>query len=366
MDEDTNPPLSPGCPMVSRRSTLLGLVAVGGVGVMSAGGFLYAGGWLSSEKLTPVRIADRFEEVHGKHAGFRRNHAKGVCVSGYFTSNGSGTSVSKASVFRPGRTPVIGRFSLSGGKPQATDANDTIRGLGLVFALSNGEQWRTALINIPVFPDNTVQGFYDRLLASKPVPGTGQPDPQKMAEFLAKHPETARAQKIIKTHPPTSGFDDSTFNSLNAFLATNETGVTVPVRWSLVPAQPARPGNTTKPADENYLFDSLIVQLSAHPLQWNLVLTVGEPDDPTDDPTVPWPESRQKITAGTLTIDSVQTEGVGNARDVNFDPLVLPDGISPSDDPLLSARSAVYSQSFTRRSSEPKQPSAVDVSKVQQ
>jgi len=32
-----------------------------------------------------------------------------------------------------------------------------------------------------------------------------------------------------------------------------------------------------------------------------------------------------------------------------FDPLVLPAGIAPSDDPLLSARSAVHSQSFTRR-----------------
>jgi len=38
---------------------------------------------------------------------------------------------------------------------------------------------------------------------------------------------------------------------------------------------------------------------------------------------------------------------------------VLPAGITPSDDPLLSARSAVYSQSFTRREGEVKQPSAI-------
>jgi catalase len=47
------------------------------------------------------------------------------------------------------------------------------------------------------------------------------------------------------------------------------------------------------------------------------------------------------------------------ARDINFDPLVLPAGIAPSDDPLLNARSAVYSQSFTRRAGETKQPSAI-------
>ena len=43
---------------------------------------------------------------------------------------------------------------------------------------------------------------------------------------------------------------------------------------------------------------------------------------------------------------------------------LLPDGIAPSDDPLLSARSAVYARSFTRRAGEPKQPSAIDVAQV--
>ena len=44
---------------------------------------------------------------------------------------------------------------------------------------------------------------------------------------------------------------------------------------------------------------------------------------------------------------------------MNFDPLILPDGIEPSDDPLLSARSAAYSQSFRRHAGEAEEPSAV-------
>jgi len=59
--------------------------------------------------------------------------------------------------------------------------------------------------------------------------------------------------------------------------------------------------------------------------------------------------NRQQIDAGTLVIDHVESEETSPARDINFDPLVLPDGIAASDDPLLSARSAAYSQSFTRR-----------------
>jgi len=39
----------------------------------------------------------------------------------------------------------------------------------------------------------------------------------------------------------------------------------------------------------------------------------------------------------------------------------VPAGIKPSDDPLLSARSAAYSDSFMRRAGGAKTPSAVQV-----
>ncbi|MGO9508582.1 MAG: catalase, partial [Mycobacterium sp.] len=78
----------------------------------------------------------------------------------------------------------------------------------------------------------------------------------------------------------------------------------------------------------------------------------------------PWPPSRRTVDAGTVTISAVQTEDPGNARDINFDPLVLPDGITASDDPIPKARSAVYARSFTRRAEEPKSPSAVNVAQV--
>jgi catalase len=47
--------------------------------------------------------------------------------------------------------------------------------------------------------------------------------------------------------------------------------------------------------------------------------------------------------------------------------LVLPSGIEPSDDPLLSARSAAYARSFTLRAGETqkKAPSSVTTQEVQ-
>src|SRR5260370_802557 len=98
-----------------RRLTAIGLVLAG-----IAGLFVYAGGWLTPRTLSPALMIDTFEQVNGPHPGFRRNHAKGVCVTGYFESNGHGLALSKASVFLPGRVPIIGRFALAGGQGAGT------------------------------------------------------------------------------------------------------------------------------------------------------------------------------------------------------------------------------------------------------
>ncbi len=57
---------------------------------------------------------DRCGDAERGRGGFRRNHAKGVCVTGWFESNGQAAVLSKAAVFKPGRIPVVGRFALAG------------------------------------------------------------------------------------------------------------------------------------------------------------------------------------------------------------------------------------------------------------
>jgi catalase len=345
-----------------RKPGALGrLAAIGAVLAVTTGLFLYAGGWLTPRALTPAAIINTFERVNGVHPGFRRNHAKGVCVTGYFESNGQAQSLSKALIFLPGRVPIVGRFGLSGGQPYASDTPQTVRSLAILFKMPDGEEWRTAMINIPVFTVNTPQGFNDFLVASAPDPATGKNNPTAMNAFLAEHPETAAALQVIRSHPFSSGFADSPYYALNAFRFLNAKGESTPVRWWLAPDQTLW---TATSADKNYLFDALITQVHTTPLRWRLILTVGQPGDPTADATLPWPPDRKQIDAGILTIDSIESEDTSPTRDINFDPLVLPDGIAPSDDPLLSARSAAYSQSFTRREGEHKEPSAVSTEEV--
>jgi catalase len=340
---------------------LLGIGAVGAFLAVDLGAVAYANKWVGAgAALTRDKFIIAFQSVFGAHPGFRRNHAKGVAVVGYFDGNGNGRELSSAAVLGVGRSPVTGRFSLTGGNPFVVDAPGAARGLGLAIGFPGAQQWRTAMLNLPVFPDNSAQGFYDRLFASQVVAGTGKPDPAKMAAFLAAHPETAAAMVVAKKHPPTQGFADSTFWGLNTFHLVVESGARTPVRWSFVPRQAALATTTN---GDDVLFDALVRQLKTTPLQWDLYFTVGTQDDPLD-PTLPWPGDRRVIDAGTLTLTGVETEQAGNARDVNFDPLVLPDGIVPSDDPLLGARSAVYAASYRARTGEPKTPSAVQVDQV--
>ncbi len=362
MANDLDVPAEAVPPRLRTADTLFRLALIGLVLAAVAGTFAYLGGWFSPKDLTPARFTDGFEQVNGVHPGFRRNHAKGMGVAGFFESNGNGVRLSAATVFRPGRVPVLGRFSLGGGQPYAADTPGAVRGLGLEFSLPDGELWRTAMINLPVFPFRTPEAFHENLLASKPDPATGKPEPARMKEFLARHPETEAALKVIKGQPASSGFDNSTFHSLNAFHFVNAAGHAVPVRWILTPLQPLEAAST--PRDKNYLFDTLIAQIHRQPLRWHLVIIIGQPGDPANDPTIPWPAAREQVEVGTLTLERVESDDTSAARDINFDPLVLPAGIAPSDDPILSARSAVYSQSYTRRAGEPKQPSAISPADV--
>lgn len=319
---------------------------------VAAVAFAYVGGWLAPHRLTPTRIIDQFQTNGGTHPGYRRNHAKGVCVSGYFQGNGQGASLSSAEVFGSARTPVVGRFSLPGPNPFASDASTPVRALALRFTQADGQQWRTAMLNAPVFAFATPQGFYGNLVAHQPDPRTGKPDPARIKAFNAAHPEMKPFMAWAHATTPSASFATQRYHSLDAFYMRNAQGQRHAVRWQFVPqtATDAAPVTTRIGADE--LDADLNQRLAQGPLRWNLVITVAQPGDPTSDATKAWPADRRQITAGTLVLTRTTPQASGECRDVNYDPTVLPDGIAVSDDPLPPARSAAYANSYRRRTSE--------------
>jgi catalase len=88
------------------------------------------------------------------------------------------------------------------------------------------------------------------------------------------------------------------------------------------------------------------------PIRWHMIVTIGEPGDSEDDPTVLWPAGRREIKAGTLTLTSYAPDQAAGSYGINYDPMVMADGIGPTDDPILSFRSSSYAVSHSRRLTE--------------
>ncbi|ARP96125.1 catalase family peroxidase [Bordetella genomosp. 13] len=327
-------------------------LAIAGAVAGVALAFGYAGGWLAPQRLTPQKIVDSLQANGGLHPGYRRNHAKGVCVSGYFEGAGTASAYSTAPFFKTVRTPVVGRFALPGGNPYAPDNSVPIRSLALRLAAPDGQQWRMGMNAMPVFPLATPEAFYEQALAGRPDPQTGKPDPAKLKAFFGAHPEAGAFLAWVKTARPGASYATETYHSLNAFYLVDGNGKRQAVRWAMVPQQPDAAGNTAAAGDANVLQEDLVRRIAAGVQRWKLMITLAAPDDPVDDATKTWPADRTVIDAGTLVLSTVEPQDNGPCRDINFDPTVLPEGIRVSGDPLLAARSAAYADSYLRRTSE--------------
>jgi catalase len=71
--------------------------------------------------------------------------------------------------------------------------------------------------------------------------------------------------------------------------------------------------------------------------------------DRTDDPSLVWPDDREVVELGVLTLTSAVEDSVAEERKLAFDPTRLTDGIEPSDDALPKLRSLVYAISAAPR-----------------
>jgi catalase len=326
----------------------LALIAAFVVAVAAA--FAYTAGWFSPQRLTPGKLVDAFAPPSGAALGHRRNHAKGICFTGVFEANGAGSELSQAPVFVRGQYPVLGRFNLGTANPNAADATVRVRGLGLRISTPDGQQWRSAMINAPVFPVSTPQIFYELLRAE------GSKEANAVATFAAANPEFAPFGDWAKNGPWTGSYAEERYNSLNSFVFVDGSGAEHVVRWSLLPAAQPVAVSTDELAKRgpNFLEQEIAQRVAGAPQRWTMVVTVANPGDPTADPTKAWPADRRSVEVGTLVAQQVEAEPDGPCRDINFDPTVLPSGMRTSDDPFPAARSAAYAKSYDLRTAEAK------------
>ena len=301
--------------------------------------------------LPQAAVAALNRTAQGPHPGFRANHAKGVLLTGHFNASKQAATLSKAAHLRSSApVPVLVRFSDATGIPDLPDAdpNASPHGMAIRFTLPDKSRTDIVAISATYFPVARPEEFV-ALLNAIADSGPGTPAPTPVETFLKAHP-TANSWAHTPRPPPQS-FATLAFYGINAFKFTNDAGNEHFGRYQILPAagQHALSAEEVKAASGNYLMDEIQQRIAREPVKFRLLVQLAEAGDPTDDGSKPWPDTRKKVELGTITLDGVVQDQVGEQKRLMFNPLSLPSGIEPSSDPVLLVRPAAYAVSFQQR-----------------
>lgn len=320
-----------------------------GVAALAAGPSLAA-----DAEVTAPQVVDAIEGVFGATKGERRNHTKGVCALGEFVGDKAAAKYSRSALFSGKPVPVVARFSLAGGNPKAPDTAKSARGMALQFTLPQGKLQHMTMLNTPMFGAAEPKTFLDLMVAMKPDPATGKPDPEKVKAFKATHPDNRLQAEFLAGHNPPASFATSPYFGIHTFKFVDRQGKSHPVKWRFVPQDGEKrlTDEEMKSAGTDFLEKALFDRVHQGPVKWTMMVTLGQPGDPETDPTQLWPEGRREIKAGTLTLTAAKPQKGGECEPINFDPLVMAEGIAATDDPILKFRSPAYAVSVGKRFSE--------------
>ena len=308
----------------------------------------------SANQPVEVKLVDQLTTLaHGPYKGFRANHAKGIMVEGEFTPAATAASLSKAPHLQSAPSPVLVRFSNATGVPTIpdTDPNALPKGMAIRFTTPEGSQTDIVVISVDRFPVATPEDFLG-LLKAVGASGPDAPSPKPIETFLQTHPA---AQKFVSlpAAPPVS-FTSQSYFGINSFVFTNAEGKSQYGRYQIVPVE----GNHFLTKEEaakqspNYLEDELPAQLSKQAVQFKIFVQLAEANDQVDDATYVFPKTNKTVELGTLTLKTAVENSKQAEKGIMFNPLLLPDGIAPSKDPILLARPGAYAVSFSRRAGQ--------------
>ena len=300
---------------------------------------------------TAQEVTMALEGAYGVHPGQRRNHTKGMCAVGNFVGEPAAITFSRSALFSGDSVPVVARFSLAGGDPNASDTEKTPRGLALEFRLVDGSLQHMTMINTPMFFAAMPRTFLDKMLALKIDPKTGKPDPAAFKAFASSHPDnTGQATFLAGNNPPVS-YANTAYFGIHTFKFINRDDKVTMVKWRFEPqdGEKSLSDRQLKTWPNDFLQPALIERTRRGPVRWDMIITIGEQGDAEDNPTILWPKNRRELKIGTLTITSAMDQKGARCESINYDPLVMADGIAATNDPVLLFRSPSYASSFALR-----------------
>ena len=303
------------------------------------------------EKAPEVGAVDALQTVFGKHPGMRANHAKGIVLEGTFTPAPEAAKLSKAALFAGPAVKTTIRFSDPTGNPAVADNDPSANphGIAAKFALADKSEMDMVMISTKTFPLANAGEFRDLFLAiAATKPDSAKPTP--VEQFIGTH---ASLKNWIETMPATpESLATEAYYGLNAFRLVSKSGEKTNVRFRFIPVAGEK---RLKPEDlktksATFLMDDIKVRAVAGNAKFKLVAQIGAKDDPTNDVLKSWPEDRQLVTLGELSIATPVADSATAEKALVFMPTNLTDGIEASDDPMIASRAGAYAESLGRRS----------------
>jgi catalase len=306
----------------------------------------------NDEKLIALSeaILAQFDAIFGLHPGFRPAHAKGALLTGTFTPAPEAAKLSRAPHLTRESTPVTVRFSDSTGIPVIPDYDQNANPRGMAIRFNLAEHVHTDIVSHSTdgFPTHTGDEFLG-LLKALATTAPGMPSPTPIEAFLGSHPA---ALVFVQTPKPSpASFATEAFFGVTAMHFINAAGETRFGRYRIVPSAGVEhiSDEAAQAKGADYLFNEIKQRIAAGPVKFEVKAQLADPGDIVDDATIHWPETRELVTLGTLSLDFAIADDAAEQKKTIFDPIPRVDGIEPSADPLLELRAAIYLISGRRR-----------------
>ena len=297
---------------------------------------------------TPASMVAALHSAFGEHHA-RAVHAKGVVLEGTFTPTAEAQKLSSATLFAMGTIPVTIRFSDFTGIPTIPDtsADANPRGLALKFHMKDGSETDVVTHSFNGFPVSTADEFAVFLRAiGGSGPNVAKPTP--IALFLDSHP-VAKTFLTTQKPPPTS-YATCAYFGVNSFAFISANGHRTFVRYRFVPADGEHylDAATLATKGPKYLIEEIGPRVAKSSARFEWFAQISGDGDVIENPSIAWPESRQLVRLGTISITREVTDQVASDKALLFLPGRVPAGIETAD-PMLNIRHAAYPISFAER-----------------
>jgi catalase len=305
----------------------------------------------AATKTLPEQIADVMVVLAGGvHPGLRFTHTKGLVATGTFTPAPSAKTISRAAHLQDAPVPVTVRFSDGSGIPTIPDNNPNAspHGMAIRFALPGGAY--TDIVS------NSHNGFFvgtgtDFLAFLKAIASTNEKSahPTPIEAFLGAHP--AALKVIMDSKAAAKSFENLDFFGNNAIIFVDAAGNKHPGRYQIIPVAGVVKLDSAAAAKKkpDYMFDDLKAAVAKGPVKYTIYAQLANPGDQTNDGSVVWPSDRKRVELGTLSVTKIAPNSDELQKTLAFNPIILTNGITLSDDPFPVLRSSVYALSVAHR-----------------